>query len=91
MATHTTSERPLAAAARRDGHTVAIVVLAGLAPSLGEVAFLFGPADYCALMLLGFVVYFLYGKNNSKLQQGIVVMPTEVESEAFIKPDPANR
>lgn len=27
MATHTTSERPLAAAARRDGHTVAIVVL----------------------------------------------------------------
>ncbi|MBE7243961.1 MAG: tripartite tricarboxylate transporter permease [Actinomycetospora chiangmaiensis] len=37
------------------GGTVAIVVLAGLAPSLGEVALLFGPADYCALMLLGFV------------------------------------
>ena len=37
------------------GGTVAIVVLAFLAPSLGEVAFLFGPADYCALMLAGFV------------------------------------
>jgi putative tricarboxylic transport membrane protein len=36
------------------GGTVAIVVLALLAPSLGQVAFLFGPADYCALMLLGF-------------------------------------
>ncbi|HEV6967004.1 tripartite tricarboxylate transporter permease [Roseateles sp.] len=37
------------------GGTVAIVVLAGLAPSLGEVALLFGPADYCSLMLLGFL------------------------------------
>jgi TctA family transporter len=37
------------------GGTVAIVVLAALAPALGEVALLFGPADYCALMLLGFV------------------------------------
>ena len=37
------------------GGTVAIVVLASLAPTLGEVALLFGPADYCALMLLGFV------------------------------------
>lgn len=37
------------------GGTVAIVVLAFLAPSLGEVALLFGPADYCALMLVGFV------------------------------------
>ena len=37
------------------GGTVAIVVLAFLAPMLGEVAFLFGPADYCALMLVGFV------------------------------------
>ena len=36
------------------GGTVAIVVLALLAPSLGQVAFLFGPADYCALMMLGF-------------------------------------
>ncbi|MDE2612170.1 MAG: tripartite tricarboxylate transporter permease [Burkholderiales bacterium] len=36
------------------GGTVAIVVLAWLAPPLGEVAFLFGPADYCALMLAGF-------------------------------------
>ena len=37
------------------GGTVAIVVLSFLAPTLGEVAFLFGPADYCALMLVGFV------------------------------------
>src|SRR5262249_15008634 len=37
------------------GGTVAIIVLAVLAPVLGEVALLFGPADYCALMVLGFV------------------------------------
>lgn len=37
------------------GGTVAILALASLAPSLAEVALLFGPADYCALMLLGFV------------------------------------
>src|SRR6478752_4699637 len=37
------------------GGTVAIIVLAFFAPMLGEVAFLFGPADYCALMLVGFV------------------------------------
>jgi TctA family transporter len=37
------------------GGTVAIVVLSTLAPTLGEVAFLFGPADYCALMMVGFV------------------------------------
>lgn len=37
------------------GGTVAIVVLASLAPTLGQVALLFGPTDYCALMLFGFV------------------------------------
>src|SRR5258706_4488569 len=37
------------------GGTVGIVVLSFFAPMLGEVAFLFGPADYCALMLVGFV------------------------------------
>ena len=36
------------------GGTVAIVVLSTMAPALGEVGFLFGPGDYCALMLLGF-------------------------------------
>ncbi|HVZ43857.1 MAG TPA: tripartite tricarboxylate transporter permease [Ramlibacter sp.] len=36
------------------GGTVAILVLAWFAPMLGEVAFLFGPADYCALMVVGF-------------------------------------
>src|SRR3954465_4989778 len=36
------------------GGTIAIIVLAWLAPILGRVAFLFGPADYCALMLFGF-------------------------------------
>ena len=37
------------------GGTLAIVVLATLSQPLAEVAFLFGPSDYCALMLLGFV------------------------------------
>ena len=37
------------------GGTVAIVVLSTLAPALGEIAFLFGPSDYCALILLGFL------------------------------------
>jgi TctA family transporter len=37
------------------GGTVAILVLASLAPTLGQVALLFGPTDYCALMLVGFV------------------------------------
>ncbi len=37
------------------GGTVSIVVLAFLAPTLSQVAFLFGPADYCALMMVGFV------------------------------------
>ena len=37
------------------GGTAAIVVLSMLAPVLGEVALLFGAADYCALMLVGFV------------------------------------
>ncbi|GAB3637181.1 amino acid permease [Hymenobacter arcticus] len=42
-------------------------------------------------MFLGFIVYFLYGKRNSMLQKGIVVIPEEMEKEAFIKPDPNNR
>ena len=42
-------------------------------------------------MLLGFIVYFLYGKRNSMLQKGVVVVPTEMDEEAFIKPDPNNR
>lgn len=37
------------------GGTVAILVLSFLAPALGEVSLLFGPADYCALMMLGFL------------------------------------
>ncbi len=37
------------------GGTVAIVVLAFFAPVLGNIAFKFGPADYCSLMLLGFL------------------------------------
>src|SRR6059058_559729 len=37
------------------GGTVAIVVLAALAPALGEVALKFGPADYCSLMMFGFL------------------------------------
>ena len=42
-------------------------------------------------MLLGFIVYFLYGQRNSMLQKGVVVVPTEMDEEAFIKPDPNNR
>ncbi|AYA37004.1 amino acid permease [Hymenobacter oligotrophus] len=41
-------------------------------------------------MVLGFIVYFIYGKRNSKLQKGIVVIPTEMEEQAFIEPDPKN-
>src|SRR5215213_2927645 len=37
------------------GGTVAIVVLAWLAPVLSNVALLFGPVEYCALVLFGFV------------------------------------
>lgn len=37
------------------GGTIATAVIAGLAPSLAQIAFLFSPADYCALILLGFV------------------------------------
>ncbi|MBJ6110329.1 amino acid permease [Hymenobacter sp. BT523] len=33
-------------------------------------------------MLLGFGVYFLYGRKHSKLQQGIVVVPTELAEPA---------
>lgn len=42
-------------------------------------------------MALGFIVYFLYGKRNSMLQKGIVVVPTEMEEAAFIEPDKDNR
>ncbi|MDO7877514.1 amino acid permease [Hymenobacter sp. ASUV-10] len=41
-------------------------------------------------MLLGFIVYFLYGQRNSKLQQGVVVVPTEMDEQAFIEPDKDN-
>ncbi len=37
------------------GGTVAVIVLAGLAPALSEVALLFGPTEYCSLVLVGFV------------------------------------
>src|SRR5215470_20281168 len=37
------------------GGTVAIIVLAWLAPALSNVALLFGPVEYCALVLFGFV------------------------------------
>lgn len=36
------------------GGTIAIIVLATLSPLLGQVGLMFGPHDYCALMLLGF-------------------------------------
>jgi putative tricarboxylic transport membrane protein len=37
------------------GGTIAIIALAWLAPPLSEVAFLFGPWEYCSLVLLGFL------------------------------------
>lgn len=37
------------------GGTIAAVIVAAAAPPLGELSFLFGPAEYCMLMLLGFV------------------------------------
>jgi TctA family transporter len=37
------------------GGTVALFVLAALAPPLGKLALLFGPVEYCALVLLGFI------------------------------------
>ena len=37
------------------GGTVAILVLAWLAPTLSNVALLFGPVEYCALVFFGFV------------------------------------
>lgn len=37
------------------GGTIAIVVLATMSQALAGVALLFGPADYCALMLFGFM------------------------------------
>jgi basic amino acid/polyamine antiporter, APA family len=36
-------------------------------------------------MILGFVVYFIYGKRNSLLQRGVVVVPTEMEDSASAK------
>ncbi|SFQ00922.1 amino acid permease [Hymenobacter arizonensis] len=41
-------------------------------------------------MLLGFIVYFLYSKRNSLLQKGIVVVPKEMDEQAFIEPDKDN-
>jgi APA family basic amino acid/polyamine antiporter len=60
------------------GAIVCVALIAGLDAFTLQVAF--------AWMLLGFFVYFLYGKRNSMLQKGIVVVPTEMDEEAFIKP-----
>src|SRR2546430_3329030 len=54
------------------GGTVAILVLSFLAPSLGGGAFLFGPADYCALMLVGLVCVSLV--TTRRLLQGLSVV-----------------
>ena len=63
-----------------------LVPFLGAAVCLGMIVALDGATLKLALgwMLLGFLVYFLYGKRNSKLQQGIVVVPTEMEEQAFI-------
>ena len=41
-------------------------------------------------MALGAVIYFLYGRRNSMLQKGVVVVPTEMDEQAFIEPDKDN-
>ncbi|UYZ64982.1 amino acid permease [Hymenobacter weizhouensis] len=63
-----------------------LVPFLGAAVCLGMIAALDGNTLKLALgwMLLGFVIYFIYGKQNSKLQRGIVVVPTEMEEQAFI-------
>lgn len=65
------------------GAAVCTLLIGGLDSFTLKVAF--------GWMLVGFGVYFLYGKRNSMLQKGIVVVPEEMEKEAFIKPDPHNR
>lgn len=65
------------------GALVCTLLIVGLDTFTLQVAF--------GWMAIGFVVYFLYGKTNSMLQKGIVVVPTEMDEEAFIKPDPNNR
>jgi APA family basic amino acid/polyamine antiporter len=60
------------------GAVVCTLLIVGLDSFTLKVAF--------GWMLLGFFVYFLYGKRNSMLQKGIVVVPTEMDEEAFIKP-----
>ncbi|KAA9339077.1 amino acid permease [Hymenobacter busanensis] len=69
------------------------VPIMGMVVCLGMIAALdaFTLQVAVAWMVLGFIVYFLYGKRNSKLQQGIVVVPTEMEEQAFIEPDVHNR
>src|SRR5882762_11989452 len=37
------------------GGTIALVIIACLAPPLGELALLFGPVEYCGLVVLGFI------------------------------------
>ncbi|WP_223648505.1 amino acid permease [Hymenobacter psoromatis] len=64
------------------GALVCTLLIVGLDPFTLQVAF--------AWMLLGFGVYFLYGRRHSMLQKGIVVVPEEMEKEAFIKPDSHN-
>src|SRR3569833_4274975 len=41
------------------GGTIATIVLASLAPALSQVALMFGPTEYCALVLLGFLCFSL--------------------------------
>ncbi|MET4107141.1 amino acid permease [Hymenobacter sp. UYP22] len=69
-----------------------LVPILGMVVCLGMIAALDSFTLQVALvwMLLGFIVYFIYGKRNSKLQQGIVVVPTEMEEQAFIEPDSKN-
>jgi TctA family transporter len=54
------------------GGTIAVVVVMMFAPVLANAAFLFGPAEYCMLMLLGFVCVSLVTTGNLLYGIGMV-------------------
>jgi TctA family transporter len=54
------------------GGTIAAIIVAAFAPALGELSFLFGPAEYCMLMMLGFVCVSLVTTGSLVLGLGMV-------------------
>jgi len=54
------------------GGTVAIIFICAFTPLLSKMAFLFGPTEYCMLMLLGFVCVSLITTGNLLYGMGMV-------------------